>query len=369
MKKELLLSTALAGAGLVLFAGPALAGSAEASKLDLTIGGSLDVQLGIGDDDLANTDARKRNSRGYDIVTDTEIHFDFRGMTDGGITYGAKIELEADQGSTGNADEASIYLFGNFGRVEAGDQDGAEDQMIYGASGTQSGVGGIDGDIDRWFFNTSNSASFPDIADTSDATKVTYYSPRISGFQGGLSFTPDTGSSGTNVANEKTGGFENHIGLGGNYVNSFNGIDIAIGVVASLADEDPAIGTASTDDMEAFAIGFNVGFSGFTIGGSYGDNGDTGGTDDSKFFDVGVGYGMGPWSVSAGYLYGEAKVDGVGMPDQDFQNIAVSAGYSVAPGLYTYADVMFAESDDGGTTTPGNDNSATIFLLGTVVKF
>ena len=223
MKKELLLSTALAGAGLVLFAGPAFAGTAEASKLNLTIGGALDVQAGIGDDD---TDSL--NTRGYDIVTDTEIHFDFRGVTDGGITYGAKIELEADQNSTGNADEVSIYLFGNFGRIEAGDQDGAEDQMIYGAGNTQSGVGGIDGDVDRWFSNTSVATSFPDIADTSDATKVTYYSPRISGFQGGLSFTPDTGSSGLDVANEKEGGFENHLGLGANYVNSFDGIDIAI---------------------------------------------------------------------------------------------------------------------------------------------
>jgi hypothetical protein len=68
-----------------------------------------------------------------------------------------------------------------------GDKDGAEDQMIYDGGLTQSGVGGIDGDVDRWFNNVGNAASFPDISDTSDATKVTYYTPRIAGIQVGAS--------------------------------------------------------------------------------------------------------------------------------------------------------------------------------------
>jgi len=363
MKKQLLLSTAIAGAGLVLFGAPAFAGNASASKTELTIGGSLDFQVGIGNDD---TDLV--NSRGYDFVTDTEIHFDFRGMADNGLTYGARIELEADTSATGNADEGNIYLFGDFGRLEFGDQDGAEDQMIYDAGRAMSGVGGIDGDVDRWFVNTSVATSFPDIIDSSDATKITYYTPRFSGIQAGVSFTPDLSSGGLNVANENLNSFENHIGVGLNYTGMFGGASVSVGGVYSRADFDPAPGF-TTDDISAFAIGTSVEIAGFTIAGSYGDNGDSGPLDDNWFWDIGVGYGMGPWSVSAGYLSSEAKVDGAGNPDEEFQNIAVSAGYQVAPGLYTYADLMFVESDDGTAVSPGNDNNATILLLGTVVSF
>jgi hypothetical protein len=364
MKKELLLSTAIAGAGLVLFGGSAFAGDAKAAKTELTIGGSLDFQAGIGDDDT-----NARNSRGYDFVTDTEIHFDFRGVADNGITYGARIELEADEGTTNNVDEGNIYIFGDFGRIELGDQDGAEDQMIYDAGRAMSGVGGIDGDVDRWFTNTSAATSFPDIIDSSDNTKITYYTPRFSGVQAGVSFTPALNSTGLNVANENSGSFENHIGLGLNYTGSFNGVDVGVGAVYSRADADAAVGTVATDDISAYAIGASIGFSGFTVAGSWGDNGDSGALDDNSFWDVGLGYGMGPWSVSVGYLKAEAKADGTNMPTQDFRNIAVSAGYQVAPGLYTYADLLFAESDDGGTTAPTNDNNATILLLGTVVSF
>jgi hypothetical protein len=364
MKKELLLSTAIAGAGLVLFGAPAFAGNASASKTELTIGGSLDFQVGIGSDDT-----NSRNTRDYDAVTDTEIHFDFRGVPDNGITFGAKIETEADEGATGNVDEGNIYIFGDFGRIEMGDQDGAEDQMIYDAGGTQSGVGGIDGDVDRWFVNTSVATSFPDIADTSDNTKITYYTPRVSGVQAGVSFTPALNSTGLNVANQNAGSFENHIGVGVNYTGMFSGASVKIGAVYSHADADPVAGAVATDDISAFAIGTNIGFGGFTIGGSYGNNGDSGGTDDSWFWDIGVGYGMGPWSVSAGYLKSQAKLDAAGSPDEEFSNIAVGAGYQVAPGLYTYADLLFAESDDGSATAPGNDNKATILLLGTVVSF
>jgi predicted porin len=61
------------------------------------------------------------------------------------------------------------------------------------------------------------------------------------------------------------------------------------------------------EDAGAWAVGGFVGYAGFTLGASYGDNGDTrGGTsdvDDDFFYDVGLGYSMGPWSASVGYRH------------------------------------------------------------------
>jgi predicted porin len=325
----------------------------------------MDIQAGFMDADVDLPD------RGYDIVTDTEIHFNFRGEADNGLKYGATVELEVDQGGTNNADEVWTWLEGNWGRIQLGDQDGAEDTMVYDAGLTQSGVGGIDGDIDRWFNNVGNATSFPDIADTSDATKATYFTPRIAGIQLGASFTPDTKSSGQDVADDTPAGntgFENHVALGFNYKETFNNVEVGIAAVGAFGDSVNDGG----EDAGAWAVGGFVSYAGFSLGASYGDNGDTRGgdssMDDDFFYDVGLGYSMGPWSTSVGYLHSEFSQDGKGGDsdtDDEFDIFAISGGYSYAPGLYVYADLLLVKADAQGT----DDNDATALLIGHVLSF
>jgi hypothetical protein len=354
MKKALLVSTAIVG-GPLLLATPAMAGGVEFS-----IGGNMDIQAGFMDADVDLPD------RGYDIVTDTEIHFNFKGEADNGLRYGAQVQLEADQGGTNNADEVWTWLEGNWGRVQLGDQDGAEDTMVYDAGLTQSGVGGIDGDIDRWFTNVGNATSFPDIADTSDATKVTYFTPRIAGIQVGASFTPQTNSSGQNVANDTPAGnsaFENHIALGVNYKETINNVGFGFSLGGGFGD---AV-NQDREDYAAWVAGGFVEYAGFSFAGSYGDNGDTrggsgGDVDDDFFYDVGLGYSMGPWGTSIGYLHSEFEQ---GSTDDEYDIFAITGGYSYAPGLYAYADLMFVSSDSAGT----EDNEGTVLLIGHVLSF
>jgi hypothetical protein len=301
-------------------------------------------------------------------VTDTEIHFNFKGEADNGLRYGAQVQLEVDQGGTNNSDEVWTWLEGNWGRIQLGDKDGAEDQMIYDAGLTQSGIGGIDGDVDRWFSSAGNAATFPDISDTSDATKVTYYTPRIAGIQVGGSFTPQTDSSGQNVADDTPSGtsaFENHVGVGINFKETFNNVEVGIAAVGAFGD---AV-NQDREDAGAWAVGGFVGYAGFTLGASYGDNGDTrggngGSMDDDFFYDVGLGYSMGPWSASVGYLHSEASRD-KSNTDDEFDNFAISGGYTYAPGLYVYADVLLVSSDSQGA----DDNDGTVLMLGHVLSF
>jgi hypothetical protein len=335
-----------------------------AGGVEFSLGGNMDIQAGFMDADVDLPDVDLPD-RGYDIVTDTEIHFNFRGEADNGLKYGAQVQLEADQGGTNNADEVWTWLEGNWGRVQLGDQDGAEDTMIYDAGLTQSGVGGIDGDIDRWFTNVGNATSFPDIVDTSDATKVTYFTPRIAGIQVGASFTPQTNSSGQNVADDTPAGssaFENHVGLGINYTETFNNVEIGLSGTAGFGD---AVNSAN-EDYGTWAVGGFVNYAGFSLGGSYGNNGDTrGGTsdvDDDFFYDVGLGYSQGPWGTSIGYLHSEFEQ---GTTDDEYDIFAVTGGYSYAPGLYAYADLMFVSSSSRGT----DDNDGTVLLIGHVLSF
>lgn len=354
MKKQLMVSTALVG-GALIFAGPA------AAQVDISFAGSLDFQSGYHNSDEDDIDGSGSDNSQHDFITDTEIHFLADGQADNGLSYGAKVELEADGDQTNNSDEARIHAFGSWGRIELGDEDGAEDRMAYDAGLTQSGVGGIDGDIDRWYNNTAGVTSFPDIIDSSDSTKVTYFSPRISGFQVGVSYTPSVGNIGQEIQG-KSDSFEDHIGLGANYQGEFSGFDVGISVVGGIADD----AADTSDDIENFAVGGYVGFQGITVGGSVGVNGDSGPTDDAIFYDIGVGYAQGPYSVSVGYLYSEAEADSdFGGGDETFSNIAISGGYQIADGLYAYVDLMFAESD----SDTFDDNDGTVFLAGAVLSF
>ena len=356
MKKALLVTTAIVG-GPLLFAAPAMAGGVEFS-----LGGAMDIQAGFMDADVDKPD------RGYDIVTDTELHFNFRGEADNGLRYGAQVQLEVDQGGTNNSDEVWTWLEGNWGRIQLGDKDGAEDQMIYDGGLTQTGAGGIDGDVDRWVNNVGSAVSFPDISDTSDATKVTYYTPRIAGIQVGASFTPDTGSSGQDVADDTPAGntgFENSVGGGINYKETFNNVEVGIAAVGIFGD---AV-NQDNEDLGSWAVGGFVGYAGFTLGASYGDNGDSNGGDDGSmdddfFYDVGLGYSMGPWSASVGYLHSEASQD-KSDTDDEYDIFSVAGGYTYAPGLFVYADLLFVSN----SVNNADDNDGTVLMLGHTLKF
>jgi hypothetical protein len=355
MKRALLIGTAIVGAPLLA------ASSASAGSVEFSIGGDLDFQMGVTDQDVDLPD------RGYDFRTDTEFHFNFRGQTDNGLKYGARVQLEADQGGTNNADEVWTWLEGDWGRVQLGDRNGADSQMAYDASLTQAGSGGIDGDVDDWFENVGDAASDPEIEDTGDDTKITYYIPRIAGIQVGATLTPQTGSRGQNVANDdpdvNDDEFENHIGLGINYQADFDDMELGVSLTGGFAD---AVGQ-DHEDFANWAVGGYVEYMGVSLGASYGDNGDTrgendGSVDDDFYYGVGLGYSNGPWEASIGYLHSEFQQ---GDTDDEFDNFAISGGYDYAPGLYLYVDLMFVSAESAGN----ENNDGTVLLLGNVFSF
>ena len=94
-------------------------------------------------------------------------------------------------------DEAYVYIGGTWGRLEFGDTDDvvAGGLLIYAPS---VGIGQIDGDYGS-FSRLSLDDYYPFYPDIGTSTKINYYTPRIAGFQAGISYSPHLSDNGQSV--------------------------------------------------------------------------------------------------------------------------------------------------------------------------
>ena len=394
MKKILLGTT-----GLVAVALLATAASAETPKV--TLGGFSDFQSGWTHED---NDAAVRTNG---MRNDNEITVKVDGKTDGGLGYGAEIDLEADttpdadnQGT--NASRTFTYLEGNWGRVELGGNKSVASTMRVDASTLAAATGGING---AWtyfannpngtggqgFITTSklpgemgNSTTFGDES-TYNATKVSYYTPKFSGFQAGVSYTPQLNDRGQFMSRSDVNGEASVIDAGLGYEGTFSGLKLAAAATYETGTGKgdngggaaivPATGTLSnigSSDINAFNVGALLGWHNFSLAGSYGDIMDSGINGSSgDYWTAGLGWTAGPIGVSATYI--KSELDGntvTGGGDNKFNNLVLGAEYKLAAGLTPYAEVSFFDLNGNAATsaTPGSNNG-TIFLLGTQVAF
>ncbi len=380
MKKFLLGTTGLVGAA-VLFSSAASAG--ETPKV--TVGGFIDFQAGIMSDDL---DAAQR---GYGFRNDTEVNISVDGKTDSGLGYGAVIDLEADVTADAdnqglNASRTYIYLDGNWGRFELGSNNTAIEALKVDASNIARGSGGIHGGW--WYFANHPSAfapagtSLPYITSaalpmdhgsmfvaggetTDNTTKITYYSPRFSGFQLGVSYSPDGTDRGQTLTRTDAGfGFGDIFDVGVNYENQWDEISFSAALTGEWGDSD----TSAVEDIGAWNIGAALGYMGFQVAASYGDWDDSmmpsASNGDSDYWTLGAAYDFGQFGASVTYL--DSNVE-VGTADNEFDNIVIGADYELAPGLTPYVEASFYDFEANGTGVGDNDGS--VFILGTLLSF
>lgn len=368
MKKILLGTTAIVAA--TFFASAAMA---QAPKV--TVGGFLDFQTGWVDEDM------DVGMRDYNFRNDSEVHFMVDGKSDNGLGYGAVIELEADVSSDAdgqgvNADKTYLYMEGNWGRTEMGTNVSAADSMKVDASTFARGTGGIDGD---WyhFISGAGATSYivrPDLplahgatsgalasGATEDATNITYYTPRFSGFQLGLSYIPDAANAGQDpFSGDADGTMENIFSAGVNYMGQVGSVGVSSSLTGTFGESE----VAGTDDLQAYAFGLVLNYMGWNFGGSWGAWDEAGGAVaanlDGDYYTLGLGYENGPWGASLTWLDSEWATS------NEFQNLSLGADYKLAHGLTPYAEINFFEMDTTGTAS---DNDGTVFLLGAELAF
>ncbi|MDX1402069.1 MAG: porin, partial [Kiloniellales bacterium] len=287
MKKVLYGSTALIAAG-------AMASTPAAAEegIKLGLGGYYNTFFWIGSQDEASGDPRDLGTTG--LFNEGEVHFKGSTTLDNGITFGVQMELEIN-GSGDRIDEHYAFISGSFGRVVIGDENTVAYQMQYGApnvgvplnsgwitnfvpppqgttsTATLTGGGGISvmtgvgTTIQTASFRTPALSTYVDLSN--DDSGIQYYSPRFSGFQVGLGYVPvaeiDGEGKNSPVQADKNSELHDTISVGANFVESFGGFDVAVAGGYRRAE------AASGQDPEMWSAGLNLGFAGFTVGGSF----------------------------------------------------------------------------------------------------
>lgn len=382
MKKVLLGTTALMSL---------LASAAFAEAPAVTVGGSIDFQAGMTDQKKDyRTGANSRNGK---FANDTNVDVKVAGKADNGLVYGANIRLLADVTASNddsglNADRTYTFIESNFGRIEAGSNVGATKTLKVDASTFARATGGIDGDWYRFVNGDLTDldvgtgaahlvyAMTPDLptdagilerGDTENATNVSYYSPRYSGLQLGVTYTPDTGNRGTAAAfttKYNTRQYGNVFSGGLNYKKSFDKVGVAASATGEYGDSE----NSTLEDLSAYALGLNATYANFTVGGSYGNwmkSGQVKGATQNKqvdYWTLGGAYVQGPVGASLTYLNSNRR-------ENKFSNVSLGADYQLAPGLVPYAELSFVKFDPNRAISSSRTNDGTVFLLGTQLNF
>jgi outer membrane protein OmpU len=343
------------------------------------IGGFMKQQLGVVHQDIRYQHGRTMPLTS--LVNDTEIHVVARHTMENGTRYGAVVELEADVTEANhdegfNADKTYLFLENTLGRIELGSNNDAATNLSVDAATLARATGGIHGDWELYAnmphqhggtsYGVTNpsghahefidSPSLPLAAahaESADSSKITYYTPRMSGWQLGVSFAPDSGNAGTAAAitGDVKGQFSNVVDTGVNYQKKYGVVTVA----SSLAGEFASSESPVLEDIRAYSAGLTVSAYGFSVGGSYGDWGNstllTTDSEESHYWTIGAAYVQGPAAVSVTYLDSELSGNSTNV-------LSVGTDYALAPGLTPYAEVNFFVLDHASAAERDNEGSA-----------
>ncbi len=404
MKKILLGSAAIIGLSAVAMSTPAMAGSG----VKLGLGGHFKGYVSWVDQD----EATGREVRELDMLRESEIHFKGKTTLDNGLTVGAKVEFDLDNGPSSNdarVEENYVYFSGSWGRVNFGQEDGAAYLLQVAAPSADNNVDGIapyvapvnagalaSGATDTFATSTSSPFSTEDSWQirmmyaqkvSSKNMKLTYLSPVMNGFQLGVSYTPELGDNpngldGNSWDNENDA-FGDVFDVAFRYEGQFDELGVTFGAGytnASLENENSTpsapFGTSRnpTDDRTAWNVGIDFDWSAFGLGFAYSedDYGEsyltaTSTVDDTEIFVVGVDYTTGPFKLGASYFTADNFYNA---QDVDADRWSAGVVYTYGPGMTFRGSVQYLEVND--ITVNGNANTdidATSLLLGTQIKF
>ena len=380
MKKLLYGTTALVAAGL-------LTGTAAAEEgIDADISGGWFAQIAsVSQDDSALEGAANRRDHSFTRFGTVSI----AGNTtlDNGLQVGVAFDWNTETvGTEVSRDGYGWMEFGGF-RLELGSRNSAPYQMAYSAPGG----GGGHGFNSALFTNATNpptndaGAARGQVNVSGNSEKITIFTPRFGGFQLGASYTPEAGKAPGGVLifsgpnRENTAGEQSEIfSIGANFVESFDELDLNIGV--GWEEGDLELAAATAEDQEEFHAGVSLSWKGWTFGGSYVDSDQALSANDSDLtmWNAGISYATGPWTVGAQYqnteveLGGSVQVGAVATGEDETDRYELTGSYEVGPGISFHAGIQVYEFEADRTTaalTTAAENDATGIYFATTIDF
>lgn len=379
MKKALLSTSAIALAGV-------MAAPANAAEWDVRVGGYYNAMFAYASTD--GTAVTGQDYDGFDVSTNAEIHFLPSITLDNGIKIGANIQLEGET-SGDQIDESFVFIDGSFGRVLIGSENSAGYLMHYAAPNaaiialnspstgdyiawTANGAGAVDS-----VFRGTLGTTYLEVSRNNDAKRLTYFTPRFAGFQLGVSYAHDPVQDNFGPTDKNGPGVTADIfDIGLNYVQSFGDFNVAASARWGTGDQAPIAATSRPGGSPTvLGFGLNLGYAGFTIGGSWAESNDTdGGWNDGTAYDAGVSYATGPWTFSFTYFHGEnsnytgaavpAGVVFAGVDEQDTFGLGID--YKLAKGVRLNGFAAYVDLDAGA---PAQDADGWVIGTGIGLSF
>ncbi len=365
MKKLLLASVAVSG--LAFAAAPAHA------EIDLELGGFF---KGYGAF-VSQDETTGAETADFDILRSTELHIGGETTLDNGLTVGAHVELRADgEDSPTTPDESYVYFSGDWGRVNVGVEDGVGYLLQVAAPAADSNIDGLRQYIQP-FADTGNMGDLSavrldyDMVGTAGKNdKISYLSPIMSGFQIGLSYTPDSENAaadreGVNLETNTADLINETYELAVRYEGQFENVGVIAGAGYSYGSEEGS--SAATDDHQLWNIGLDLDIGPFGIGAVYmednnGENGTGAGAGDTDTFVIGVDYTTGPFKLGATYY----NSDDDATSGIEYDRYTGGVSYEYGPGMTFRGSIQYLEVDN---VTGTSDADGTALLLGTNIVF
>jgi outer membrane protein OmpU len=385
----------------------ASAGAADAPKV--RVGGTLHTQYGVISQPKTfrkelGTENNGKEIRQNGLVNATELEIAVDGKLNATTKYGALIVLNADTyldiPDDYVADKVMMFVENNsWGRFEAGSGAAVTKSMAVSANTIAVATGGINGVQQKWF-NSRNAdgtrygemfIKWPELPMRCDGmtngNKITYYTPKFSGFGFGVSYSPDSSSRGTVAALKKVrrhsdSEFHNVFDLGVNYEGKLQNIGFKVGAIGQLgrAKHD----ATKRHDLKAWELGLKLDYAGLSVAGSYSDWGKSG---TPKGRQVGAKYGAKYWTLGTAYAYKDVNMSVTyfngkrsnvfltrDLPaniqhDKGYNKnhyLSFGVDYNLAPGLLPYAEVTHFKAKRYGIST---HNKGYVAIVGTKLAF
>ena len=422
MKKLLLGSTALVVGGLM--AAPAMA----ADPIKMGVGGYYTFYGAAGNiDPTYAMNGSVTNYKGFGFIQEGEIHFIGQTKLDNGTSVGLTVELEAWNPSSAVAnaqiDEAFLFAFGDWGRVEVGSRDAATYRMYYGSPSAFIGWGAIQHNHNwanlsaqannKAYARMTATTNTPTVAGRqphqllhaalrrpADRCRLRSQAERLWLRTGpALASGPGNGAgicgynNATNVAACPTADYawQDLFDVGANYLNKFGDFTVALygafayaSFVPGFSPFTPAANQVSGANLTAWkqwVVGAQFGFAGFTVGGAVGyDNNGlganyfTGVDNDTRFYTGGIMYETGPWQMS--FLWvgayntngnGSASVSSIAVGTQA-QTLNISSASGVPGVNSTYFNGNASTAANFGVESAQKFEAGVNYALGPGIK-
>jgi hypothetical protein len=405
---------------------------------------------------LPDQSTTNRLSNSQAIGIDSQIFFKTTKTTKNLTKYGAVAKAEFNANSdrrneNPNLDQAFLFSENSLGKLEFGNNQAVNQKMKTGPARLARAAGGINGkylenvnlpmlsgsaanaklprfillaqspighggyakgfyrsgaDSVQSDFNSFNRSNFRSLKDDSfdgveDATKISYYTPRIEGLQLGVSYAPSSANSG--ITSEKYFNVDairvgNIFSFAANYSEDFDNLAVEFSATAEKGQTKNSKSTAGVEraNLSSYDLAANFSYFGFTFGASYGSWGkslqpkngiyscdydstsslasQSCTTNAKKFRDPGY------YSAGISYAFGPIAASITGLRSQFqknyYQAVSLGVDYKLSRVVMPYFELTkFAfesnqlRASDITSQSSIKDNRGYVFLTGILISF